>query len=386
MIISIENNLDKLPETLNTVLSQNVSAGGTILPVKNLSGINIQWSQQIGRTGEELTEIVNPLTISNGTALYNAGTTKFDHPLETPVYQIHYDSIIVSRSTTGTTGTNTAIATVSITPDSIYTQYDDATGVGTYAYKTQYYNSVSGDLSNESDWFVPSSNPTYYSLQKVRQRVKDALYNADYIKSDDVLTDWINEWCEQMNNAAVKANKGYSIGTASYSFGTAGYGTITDSLFKQATKVEITYDGISYTNSYELPMNQYSESDTFSAIRPRHSWAGDSIFRILPFGQAGTARFSYGKLNTPLENDSDELPVVLRSYTTCCVNYALFRAYANDTKPEIASQYFNLFKDGKNDFINEITPRDQSGYKTIEYVEGLSGMNEDVSITSDWFI
>lgn len=386
MILSVENNLQSNPQTLWSYVTSSISSGGTAVPVRNTNAFTVNYAIQIGKTGEEQSEIV-VIDAPSGTILpiTASGTLRFDHPLDTPVFQIHFDKIVFKRSTTGTTGTAVALATVSITPDSLYTEYNDTTGASTYAYKTSYLDSVTGDVSADSDWFTPSG-PSFYSLQKMRQRAKDALYNANYIKSDDVINDWINEWCEQMNNAAVKVNKGYSIGTASYAFGTAGYGTITDAAFKQATKIEITWDGNSYTNSYELPMNQYTESDTFSAIRPRHSWEGDTVFRVLPNGSLGTARFSFGKLNTPLVNDADELAVVLRSYTTSCINYVLFRAYANDSKPEIATQYHNLFKDGKNDFVNEITPRDQTGYKTIEHVEGLSGMNEDVSLTSDWFI
>ena len=268
--------------------------------------------------------------------------------------------------------------TVNITPNSEFTDFDDTTGVTTYAYKTQFLNSVSSDLSSESDWFVPGG-PTFYSMQKLRQRGKDALYNANYIKSDEVLNDWINEWGEQMTNAAIKVNKGYSIGTASYAFGTSGYGTITEGGFKVADKIEITWDGLTYTPSTEMPMSQYSESDTFSSLSPKHSWEGDTRFRILPFGQAGTARFSFGQINTPLSDDADELPHSFRSYTTGCIEYLLYRAYDNDNKDQVADKHYGKFRDSKNDFVNEITPRDQTGSKTINLVEDLSANDVDIS-------
>ena len=189
-----------------------------------------------------------------------------------------------------------------------------------------------------------------------------------------------------MNNTAIKANKGYSIGTASYAFDTTGYGTITEGGFRKATKIEVTWDGTTWTTTNEVQMNEYNDNERYSSVSPRHSWEGDTRFRILPFNTAGTARFSFGKLATQLVNDTDELPVIFRAYTTSCINYVLFRAYANDTKPDLAQQYRGYFKEEKQDFINEITPRDATGPKTIEFVEGLSGMNEGLTYTGDWII
>lgn len=373
MLLSVQNNLDQLPQTLFSFTASNLTAGGTAIAIKNTNAFANQYAIQIGATSEEQSEI-RIINTPSGTILpLNTGTLVYDHPLDTPVYQIHYDKIIFKRSTAGTAGTATAITngTISITPDSQFTQFNDTSGAATYAYKTQYINSVSGDLSSESDWFVPGG-PTFYSLQKLRQRSKEALYNSDYLKSDAIVDDWINEWGEEMTNAAIKVNKGYSIGTASYAFGTAGYGTVTEGGFKQADKIEVTLDGSTYIPSTEIPMNQYAESDTYSSLGPRHSWEGETVFRILPFGDGGTARFSFGKFNTPLVNDNDELPQSLRSYTTGCVEYVLYRAYDNDNKDAQADKHYNRFLKKVTDFTNEITPRDQTGPKFINLVEELS--------------
>lgn len=375
MIISVQNSLDSNPTTQYSYLSGNISAGGTALPLRNINPFSADSAVQIGKTGEAQSEIrVVSGAPATGTANVSAAIT-YDHSLDTPVFDIHFDQIIFLRSTSGTAGTASAIGTVNITPNSEFTDYDDVSGVATYAYKTQFKNSVSGDLSSESDWFVPGG-PTFYSLQKLRQRGKDALYNASYLKSDDIITDWVNEWGEQMTNAAIKANKGYAIGTANYAYDAQGYGTITEAGFKTADKIEITSDGQNYTRTYEIPLNQYSENDTFYSSAPRHSWEGDNVFRILPFGQAGTAKFSFGKMNEPLVNDSDELPHSLRSYTTGCVEYVLYRAYDNDEKDTQADKHYGRFDKLKGDFVNEITPRDQTGPKTINFTEGLSGSDD----------
>lgn len=374
MILQVENNLAKQPSTQVSFLATNGTAGGTVWPVKNIAGINNQWAQQIGQTGEEQAEIVVVSGAPAGTAFNSSGTAKFPHPIDTPIYQIHYDKVIFLRSTSGTAGTATALATVSITPDSFYTQYDDTSGAATYAYQTQYYNSVSGDLSGTSPWFIPGG-PSFYSRQKLRDRVKRRLYSAGFIKDDDTINDMINEWTEQMTNTALKVNQNYSTGTASYSFGTAGYGTVTEPLFKYASKVEITFDGVRWTKTTELPNNQYDDRDIFSTLAPKHSWQGDTTFRILPYGSLGTARMSLGKIATQLTDDSDELPQYLRSYTTGCIEYCLYAAKDIDQKDQASDRNYQKFMMNKKDFLAEITPRDYTGPKMIDITEELSGWN-----------
>jgi len=383
MILSTQNFLDSLETTQFSFLSSNVNASGTTLPIKNINSFTDKWAVQLGKTGEAQSEIqiINGGP-ANGTAnLY--GTLTYSHSLDTPVFLIHYDQVIFKRSTSGTAGTAVAIGTVNITPNSEFTEYIDTTGTTTYAYKTQFYNSVSTDVSLESDWFIPGG-PSFYSLQSIRQRVKDVLFNSNYLKGDSVVNDWINEWVEIMTNSAIKVNDGYSMGTVDVAFGTAGLGTITVSDFKQPNKLEITWDGTNYTNSTEIPVNRYSAGDIFSGNYPRHAWIGDTVFQVLPQGNAGTAHITYSALPTRLTNDSDELPLSLRSYTTSCIEYTLYRAFDNDNKKEDADGHFNKFVKSQQDFIHEVTPRDQTGIHTIQFTEGLSGGDDSIDLAGDF--
>lgn len=358
MLISVENSLPNLPTTQFSYTSGNLSAGGTSVPVRNINPFSADSAVQLGKTGESQSETrVVSGAPATGTINVSAALT-YDHSLDTPVYDIHFDQIIFLRSTAGTAGTATAIGTTSITPNSEFTDYDDTTGIATYAYKTQFRNSVSGDLSSESDWFVPGG-PTFYSLQSLRGRVKSALFNASYIKDDEIINDWINEWAEQMTNAAIKVNQGYSIGTTSYAFGTAGLGTVTATDFKIVNKLEVSYNGVDYAEPTD-----------------GHSWEGDTVFKISPEGTAGTARLTYSKLPTRLVDDVDELPLSLRSYTTSCIEYVLYRAFDNDQKREYATDHYQKFAKLQNDFIHEITPRDLTGPRTIDLTEGLSGSED----------
>ncbi len=382
MLLSVLNQLDSLPSTLFSYLDANLGSGDSTVFVKNINPFYSQHAIQIGKTGEAEAEIQKIISAPAGNSFNLVGTVRFDHAIDVPVFDIHYDKIVFKRSTVGTSGTASAIATVSITPDQLYTEYDDTSGAATYAYKTQFYASTSGDLSAESDWFVPSG-PSFYSLQRLRDRSRKALYNSTYITDDTILDDWINEWVEEMNNAAIKVNKGYSIGTASYAFGTAGYGTITEPGFKKADKIEVTYDSITYIRTSEIPLNRYGENDLFNPLSPIHSWEGDTIFRVLPFGQMGTARFSFSGLSTQLVDDADDLPVPLRSYTTGCIEYVLYRAYDNDNKDDQADKHYNRFLKKMADFTREMTPRDATGPKVIDLTEELSGLNDNTLLTGD---
>lgn len=370
MIIKIENKLDK--QSQYSFLSTNVATGASTIPVKNINAFVTQWAYQLGKTGEEETEIIAAGTPS-GTVV-TSGTIKYNHPLDTPIYSIHYDKLIIKRSTAGTSGTATAITngTISITPDSDYTEYDDTTGASTYAYKVSYYNSVTGDFSADSDWITPGG-ASFYSKQKLRQRIKDGIYNTEYIKSDDTIDDWINEWLEEMNTAAIKVNQDYLLGTTSVVFGTAGLGTITTSDFMYPRKFEITYDGVTYGTATKININEYDDNTIFGGAIPRYSWQGDTVFQILPKGTGGTARITYSKGEAILENETDELPYPMRRYSRSFIYYGRAIAYENDQKDSTSGVNYQKALKVKSDFINEITPRDHTGVQHIQYAEQLSG-------------
>jgi hypothetical protein len=386
VIINLANQLTQSQGIQQTYTAGTVTPGGTFAPIKNSDGLQPNWALQIGQTGEETAEIMIGASTSGSVVNFGtspshpAGTLLFGHNQDTPIYQIHYDQLVLNRSTTGTIGPFSPIATVSLQPDSQYTQYNDASGAAGYAYFGQYYNSVNGDLSGSSAIFLPGG-PTFWSLQKIRSRTKDKLYSAGYIRDDTIITDWINEWLEQLVNSAIKVNQGYMLGTAQYGFGTAGLGTITDPYFKQAVKLEVTWDGVTYIPSTKIEVRAFTESDYFNMNAPRHAWLGETAFEILPHTQAGTVKMTYAQRFVPLTNDTDELPQTLKGYTTSFTEYCLGVAYGLDQKDAESQQHYQLAMGGKADFIQECTPRDETGAESIDIVEGISGMEEDITQT-----
>lgn len=374
MIIRARNLLDQ--QANYTYLSNGEAASGTALRVKNINSFAANWAVQVGKTGEETTEILKLGTATvSGTALNTAGTLKYSHPADTPIYAIKYDQFIFKVSTSGTAGTATAITdgTVNITADSDYTLFDHTTGLSTYAYKVSYYNSVLADESTDSDWITPTGF-TFYSLAKLRQRIKSKLFDSSYITDDGTYDDWVNEWLEKMNTSANKLNKDYGLGTTAISFSSDGLGTITDSNFVDIRKVEVTYDGgVSYKVCTKIELTDFSDNDTYSSALPHYYFKGDSVIGMKPEESGGTARIIYTTIRTVLTNDTDELPVVMRPYSRSFVNYGVSQAYYNDHKTAEGDRYLAMAEKDRLDFISEITPRSKSGVQTIQVIEGIDG-------------
>lgn len=371
MLIRVRNLLTDTAPYTN--LTQTEAIGTATLHVKNANSFVAQWAIQLGNTGEEQSEIIllSGATPS-GTTLASSGTTIYSHPTDTPVYAVKFNQLVISRATAGTSGTVSALATVSITPDGTVTTYDDTSGATTYAYKAQYYNSTIGTASSYSDWITPAGD-AFYSLSKIRSRIKNKLLNAGFIGTDDVIDEWINEYLEMMTNAVIDVDKDYAIGTTNVSFsGTADQGTITATDFKQVKRAWITYSG--GTDQFEMSAMSligYKPGQVFSNQVPKYYFQGDNIFGRQPAADSGTVNILYYKLNPVLVNDGDNLPVPMRGYTNGFVNYALAQAYYKDSKPDQGQIKEGVAMNTLNKFVNESTPRTKSGASYIDIIESI---------------
>ena len=372
MIVQAQNLLNTVSQ--HTYLTQTEGAGTTTLHVKNVNGFSSQWALQLGKTGEEQTEItVLAAGAPSGTSLTAATATVYEHPSDTPVYAVKYNKIIFKVSTTGTAGTATAITsgTVNITPDSDTTNFDHTTGLSTYAYKTSYYNSVLDSESSNSDWLTPAGYD-FYSLAKIRQRTKDKLISAGYLGDDDIVDDWINEWLETMTNTAIDVNEDYNMGTVDVSFsGTAELGTITSSDFKQLRRVWHTNDGVNWYNATKMNLTGYDPNQTFNSTYPFFYMQGDTVIGRQPHDTGGTLRVSYYKLNTILTNETDTLPVTMKGYTKSFVDYSLAQAYYKDGKTNEGLACENKANAGLERFKKELTPRHKTGTTFIKIMESV---------------
>lgn len=355
-----------------TYLSTSIGTT-TSIPVKNINAFQASWAIQIGETGEEQTEIqVLAGTAPAGTALAIIGTTSYSHSIDTPIYPVKFDKVIFEKSTSGTAGTAVAITdgTVSIQPDNLFTQFDDTSSATTYAYKTKYYNSVLTTSSDESSWILPAGN-SQYSLYRIRQRVRDKLFNSAFV-TDDTLNDWINEWKDQMTNTAIKVNKDYAIGTTNIAFAVnQEFGTITATDFKAVRRMWFV-DGSGTYAMNQIDATDYRPTEVFSMYHPIWYYQGDNVFGVRPIENAGTAQILYTKLNVNLTADSDELPTPMRGYTKSFIDYCMAQAYMKDNNQQAANPFMQMAENERLKFEKEITPRHESGPELVKTLETIA--------------
>ena len=358
----------------NTRLSFGESLGTNVIRWENPNGLSTSWALQIGETGNEQTEVVLLGTAAvAGTAGTLTGSLVYDHPADTPVYGIKYNQVVFEVSTSGTAGTAAPITNGTITyqADSDYTIFDHTAGSASYAYKTYLRNSVLNETTTESDWLT-SAGFSYYSLAKIRQRVKDKLWDSAYITDDSIIDDWINEYREQMINEIININEDYTLGTTEVALGTDGLGTITTSDFVSPRRIWVTWNGVDKFQSTKMNINDFNNDEQFSTVHPYHYWQGDNIIGVKP-SSVGTAEIVFYRFGDVLANDTDELPLPMRTFTTGFVEYALSNALFKDQKTEEASFKAGIANNMKRDFVNKIVPRDKTGPTQISIVEPTSG-------------
>lgn len=373
MIVTIRNTL--AIGAARTYLSNNEGQGTNVLRWKNANGFSASWGVQVGEMGEEQTEVVLLGTATpGGTAGTLTANDSYEHPADTPLYAIKYNQVVFERSTAGTLGTATPMTngTVYYMADGTVTSFDDVTGTTGYAYKVFFRNSALGTAydSPESDWITPAGF-SFYSLAKLRERIKGKLWNAGFT-DDLVLNDWINEWMEELTNAAIQANESYAVGTVNVAFGTNGLGTISTTNFKQVKRLWVTYDGTSKFRSTKMDNNTFSPDQQFNTTHPYHYYLGDNILGIKPEQSGGTVEVTFYKLNPVLTNDTDELPVPMRGYTKSFVNYGLSQALKKDGKTQESANELIEAISSKTQFVAELTPRDKTGPTYITVVESVS--------------
>ena len=373
MIIKTTNNqFEKAPKTY---LSSALASGGTTVTVKNINSFSDNWNVQIGDIGHEKTEVIEIEGAPASGAINLAAAITYDHPSDTPVYCIKYNQIIFKQSTTGTAGTATAMAngTMNITPDWKFTQFDDTGGSASYAYKTAYRSTGLTTNSSDSDWITPAGYD-FYSLAKIRQRVKDKMVNPDKV-DDDKLDDWINEWMESMNNAAVSVNEDFALGTVDLAYsGTAQYATISGTCnFKSVRRAWYTENGTDWAQMTKQEYTDFSPNETFSETHPYYHMKGDDELGRNPHESSGTVRLTHYKNPSVLDSDADSLPYSMRAYTGSFVKWGLAQSYRNDNKPNDAERLEMQAEAERDRFKKEVTPRNKSGPTYIKIVEEMGG-------------
>jgi len=380
MIIPVINNLTVgVPKTY---LANNITSGVAAIPMRNIEGFSPSWAIQIGETGGAQSEILllSASTLS-GTIGTTTANTVYDHPTDTPVYAVEYNQAVFERSTAGTAGTAAPMTngTVTVQASQGTTIFEDTTGSTSYAYRVYYRNSILNQTTTESDW-ITTSGFAFYSLGKMKQRVKDKLVSAEYVSGIQVedlpITDWINEWMEVMVNTGIDVNEDYLMGTFSLAYaGTTQEATIPVSDFKQLRRVWYA-DGSGTFQSTKMDMNSFSPNKTFTDTYPYHYMVGDTILGRQPHDASGTLYCSYYQLQQPLVNDTDTLPVSMQSYTKSFIDYAHGQALFKDSKPDEAQAKLAEANAMLEVFKKQLTPRMKTGVTYIDIVEDTAADQE----------
>lgn len=147
-----------------TFLSADEDSGQTTLSV--ISGKNFDGDYVlIGIPGTEKCELV-ALSGQTDTTV-TVGATSFDHPKGTLVTMMPFNQIEI-YSATAVGGTYSLIATVDITPDSLFTEYVAASDPSTQAYKVRFKNQNDTTYSDYSEETTGSGydDNTVYSIKK----------------------------------------------------------------------------------------------------------------------------------------------------------------------------------------------------------------------------
>lgn len=382
-VIKVQNPVTaSLPKTY-LAIGQN-SGVGTIY-IKNTNGFQANWAIQIGENGEEQTEVVLANSSApSGTQIILTGTTKYEHPIDTPLYAIKYDQVVFHKSSAGTApGTSGAISggTVNLTPDTwdsvnliSYTQFDDTSGAATDAYRSYFLNSVTNGSTAFSDWLTPSGY-SFYSLAAITKRIRNKLWNSAYIKDDSIIHDWINEWRDILANEVTNVNEDYNLGSVQIGFGTDGYGTINDLSYNSVRRVWVSYDGINQYQSTKMSSNDYQPSETFVTNHPYHYFSGtnNNVITVNPASSGGTITLLYYQFGTTLVNDTDTLPIPMRAFTDSFVEYGVAQAAFLDEKMDQFNIKMGVANAAKQNFVNKIAYHDKSGPTYIDIMEEVDG-------------
>ena len=373
MIIRSINNLHI--NAPRTYLMNTEAAGTTVFRLRNTTGFGSSWAIQVGEMGEEQTEVLilsgNPPAI--GTLGTSTAASTFEHPSDTPVYAIKFNQVVFERSTSGTAGTATPMTNGTITyqADRTLTQFDDTSGSASYAYRTYFRNSVLAVNSTESDW-ITSAGFDFYSLASLRERGKRKLWDASFIKEDIVIDDRINELKEELVKGAIQVNEDYALGTVDVGFdGTDGFGTVTTADFSQVRRVDITYNSTDFFMATKMNVNDYLPDEQFSSVHPYIHWRGDTVFRVRPDENGGTARMTFYRFGTTMVNDTDTLPLIMRPFTKAFTDYVKLNAQYKDGKA--TQDDIDAFVGREtNKFVTFLAPRMKTGPTMVDVVEPVN--------------
>lgn len=171
-------NPDLLIDAIQAQLSTDIAAAVSTLPVPSITGIGVGDYLLIGEFGQETSEIVRVSTgvAPSGTTITLNANAVYAHSRDERIYRIDRDQVEFSRATT-LTGSKSVLSTVSITTDSLYTEYQDLTNTTGYGF-ARAKNSGDTTYSNYSESF-PYAGYSEQTLKKIFDSVLTGMGMVD---------------------------------------------------------------------------------------------------------------------------------------------------------------------------------------------------------------
>lgn len=354
-----------------TALSKPVAAAAAILDVFSGIGFKINQILCIGNYGEEAAEIVktHASTVPTNSQITLAAAVKFSHSTNTPIKLMPFDKWRIYQSNDGGINYN-LVDTIDIRPDSVQTVYiSPATAI--VKFKVASYNSVTSLEGNLSE-AIDGTGLDFSSLGTVLDRVYD-LYtdpNQKFIKSDDVLLNYLNEGYFDLWVRMTGLGQGYGVkktGTAgdpdiSMVSGQTLYNWFSDLLRPVKIAMDYSNGGKFYPAKKYDPLLVIDE-DTFSETDPRYALYHDNFeINPKPKSSSGKIRMWYVFMPLPLTGITEKPKLPAVSLTTkLLVDFCIARVYEKAYKPERASYFLQSFENGTTAWLTAISRRD-SGF------------------------
>lgn len=360
-----------------TYLTDDVSASATSSTVENNSAFNANDYVLFGRPRDEKTEIIKLTSVTGNTTFGHTTGPVFDHDARTPVYEIKYNQAKIYRATSQT-GTYSLIATVDLTPDEQYTEYDDTAGSATSWYKIKYYNETTEGLSDYS----AAVQGTGYTDDSKRSMTDEVMEDFGDEEGNEISRTSVGRKLKagvrRIVRELVKMYPDYFLAytTQALTADTATYDLPTRFLAFQ--RVDVSYDSTTHGDAYKatfefesegLPDDEYQESD------PRVFFRGNTFgLRPTPDNSSGQAWLWYWQYPEEMDDDSDEhgLPYGGRDLL---VEYALWKLWL--PKDQEKADYYRIgFERGLSEYLEFVgQARQTATNKRVNVVFG-AGMYE----------
>lgn len=353
--------LENLPQSF---VSLAAVPGDQVLYVKNSAGFGYQDYIVTGVYGDPQSEIVSVSANPSSNTQIPVTTVSFPRPADTQVNKIPFNSIKIYRSATGTGGTYLLLTQIPIAVNQPFSTFIDYEAVSPYSYRYTFYNSnlnIETEFSSE----MPYDGFPFWSLNSIQRRVlKIYVDNLGEFISPDSITDWCNELTARLNREVTDSESALFANFFTFTPGGAEYTDISAYGVEAIHRIDYSTDGVNFLSTIN-PMDFRVPSQNPTSF---YTWVmeGNNLFIGQQFPSNYVVRVWYFGQQPMLQQDSDTIPAVYRSFSDVYVDYCLMRASEQSRRlSESATYYDRKFIDGMRSCVESVRSRINQGNKSM---------------------